>query len=98
MSGIHDWLQPLPRVAILRGLHPDEAVDIGQAIADAGFRVPEVPLNSPDPMQSISRMAGALDGRCLVGAGTVMTPDQVDSVAEVASRARDFVRAWKARA
>ena len=50
---IRSWLDPLPLIAILRGLTPRESVAIGEVIADAGFRMLEVPLNSPDPLESI---------------------------------------------
>jgi len=75
------WLEPLPLIAILRGLRPEESVAIGTAIADAGFRILEVPLNSPRPLESIRLLADALGDRCLIGAGTVLT---VDAVADVA--------------
>jgi len=75
------WLTPLPLVAILRGLAPDEAVATGRAIVDTGFRMLEVPLNSPRPIDSIARLAAALGDDVLVGAGTVMTPADVDAVA-----------------
>lgn len=71
-----------PLVAILRGLTPAEAPAIGDALADAGFTLIEVPLNSPDPCASIRLMADRLAGRALVGAGTVLTTDQVRQVAE----------------
>ena len=80
------WLEPLPLVAILRGLAPDEAVATGRAIVAAGFRVLEVPLNSPQPLDSIARLAEALGADVLVGAGTVMTPAQVDAVANAGGR------------
>lgn len=67
-------------VAILRGIRPDEAVDIGAALVEAGFSMIEVPLNSPDPLDSIARLADAFGDRALIGAGTVLTPDQVDHV------------------
>lgn len=75
------WLQPLPLLAILRGLTPPEAVEIGEAIAGAGFRILEVPLNSPHPLQSIHLLREHFGERCLVGAGTVLTTFQVDEVA-----------------
>lgn len=75
------WLQPLPLVAILRGLTPEEAPEIGAALFDAGFRVLEVPLNSPRPLESIARLARDFGARCVVGAGTVLAPEQVDQVA-----------------
>ncbi|BFI97296.1 MAG: 2-dehydro-3-deoxy-6-phosphogalactonate aldolase [Rhodanobacter sp.] len=80
------WLEPLPLVAILRGLVPGEAVAVGRAIADAGFRVLEVPLNSPQPFDSIARLAEALGKDVLVGAGTVMSPADVEAVAAAGGR------------
>ncbi|MFK2878370.1 2-dehydro-3-deoxy-6-phosphogalactonate aldolase [Rhodanobacter hydrolyticus] len=80
------WLKPLPLVAILRGLAPGEAVATGRAIVDAGFRVLEVPLNSPQPFDSIALLADALGSDVLVGAGTVMTPAQVEAVANAGGR------------
>lgn len=81
-----DWLEPLPLVAILRGLHPDDAVATGRAIADAGFRILEVPLNSPRPMESIRLLADALGDRCLIGAGTVLDSAVVADVAAAGGR------------
>ena len=78
---IRSWLDPLPLIAILRGLTPREAVAIGEMIADAGFRMLEVPLNSPDPLESIRLLHEHFGERCLIGAGTVMTPAQVDDIA-----------------
>lgn len=75
-------LDALPLIAILRGLKPDEAVDIGEAIVAAGFRCLEVPLNSPEPLESIRRLRQALDGRALVGAGTVLNVAAAREVAE----------------
>ena len=80
------WLNPLPLVAILRGIRPDEAVSIGHALADAGFRVMEVPLNSPQPMESIRRLSRSLGEHYLIGAGTVMTTAQVQEVAAAGGR------------
>lgn len=80
------WLQPLPLIAILRGVTPDEAVAVGTALADAGFHVIEVPLNSPRPFDSIERLAREFGTRCTVGAGTVMTAADVSRVADVGGR------------
>jgi len=80
------WLDHLPLVAILRGIRPDEAVSIGHVLADAGFRVLEVPLNSPQPMESIRRLAQSLGDNYLLGAGTVMTTAQVRDVADASGR------------
>ena len=75
-------LDALPLIAILRGLKPDEAVEVGEAIVAAGFRCLEVPLNSPEPLDSIRRLRQALDGRALVGAGTVLNVAAAHEVAE----------------
>jgi len=77
----HPLLHELPLIAILRGLHPGEAIAIGEALVSVGFRCIEVPLNSPDPLTSIAALRGRLDGRALVGAGTVLTLEQVAAVA-----------------
>ncbi len=63
----------LPLIAVLRGLQPDEAVAIGQALFEAGFRLIEVPLNSPEPLQSIRLLSEKFGAVALVGAGTVMS-------------------------
>ena len=73
-------LQRLPLVAILRGISPDEAVPVGQALIDAGWSLIEVPLNSPRPLASIAALVRAFP-QALVGAGTVLRPDQVQAVA-----------------
>lgn len=80
------WLDPLPLVAILRGLTPDESVEIGRVLVDAGFRMLEVPLNSPQPFESIRRMSEALGDEYLVGAGTVLDPVNVKKVADAGGR------------
>ena len=67
----------LPLIAILRGIKPDEAVAVGEALVAADFTLIEVPLNSPDPFESIARLAGALAGRAVIGAGTVLDPQGV---------------------
>ncbi|MDP1568254.1 MAG: 2-dehydro-3-deoxy-6-phosphogalactonate aldolase [Polaromonas sp.] len=72
-------LTSLPLVAILRGLRPDEALPVGQALLATGWRLIEVPLNSPQPLQSIEAMAAALP-TALIGAGTVLSTAQVRDV------------------
>ncbi len=67
-------------VAILRGLRPDEALAIGTAIFEAGIEAIEVPLNSPDPFRSIEFLAKALPASALIGAGTVLTPGDVEAL------------------
>ncbi len=69
-----------PLVAILRGVQPHEVEAIGDALIDAGFTIVEVPLNSPDPYESIARLAKRLDGYAAVGAGTVLNVEAVDLV------------------
>lgn len=71
-----------PLVAILRGLAPGEAAAIGEALVESGIGIIEVPLNSPEPLASIRRLSAALAGRALVGAGTVLTPEEVARVAD----------------
>ena len=83
---LQDWLARCPLVAILRGIRPQEAVPVGEALVAAGIAVLEVPLNSPEPVESIRRLATALEGRALVGAGTVTTSDQVAAVAAAGGR------------
>jgi 2-dehydro-3-deoxyphosphogalactonate aldolase len=73
-------LATLPLVAILRGIRPDEVEAAGEALVEAGFTLIEVPLNSPDPLVSIERLARRVGDRALVGAGTVLTPGQVAQV------------------
>lgn len=75
-----------PLVAILRGLRPEEALPIGAALLDAGFRILEVPLNSPDPFASIARLARAIGDRALLGAGTVRRIEEVERLAAAGGR------------
>ena len=86
-------LADLPLVAILRGVRPDEVVAVSEAAFAAGFRLIEVPLNSPDPLESIARLARTFEGRALVGAGTVLTPAAVDSVHAAGVSVRGRVKA-----
>jgi 2-dehydro-3-deoxyphosphogalactonate aldolase len=86
MSRISPWLARSPFVAILRGVRPEEVVEIAQAVVDTGWCVIEVPLNSPAPFASIARLSEALAADILVGAGTVRTPAEVDRVAEAGGR------------
>jgi len=70
----------LPLVAILRGIRPQEVVEIGVSLVDAGFCLIEVPLNSPDPFASIAALRRALPADVLVGAGTVLNVGQIDQL------------------
>jgi 2-dehydro-3-deoxyphosphogalactonate aldolase len=73
-------LRAMPLIAILRGIEPIEATAVAAALYEAGFRFVEVPLNSPDPLQSIARMRRALPADALVGAGTVLRVDDIERV------------------
>jgi 2-dehydro-3-deoxyphosphogalactonate aldolase len=89
MNGSEDLKRRLgecPLVAIIRGVTPDEAEAIGEALYEGGIRVIEVPLNSPDPLESIRRLAARLGERALIGAGTVLRPEQVGEVAAAGGR------------
>jgi 2-dehydro-3-deoxyphosphogalactonate aldolase len=79
-------LAACPIVAILRGVRPAEVSDIAQALFDEGIRVIEVPLNSPEPLSSIERLATAFEGRAIIGAGTVLTVEDVTAVAAAGGR------------
>jgi len=72
-------------VAILRGLTPARAPEVGAALVGAGFRTIEVPLNSPDPFDTIELLAHAHEN-CVVGAGTVLTPAEVERVRNAGGR------------
>jgi 2-dehydro-3-deoxyphosphogalactonate aldolase len=73
-------------IAILRGVRPDEVVDIAAVLIEAGFGTIEVPLNSPDPLASIAHLSNAFGDKVLVGAGTVLTEAEVDAVAGAGGR------------
>lgn len=83
---VRDWLARCPLVAILRGVRPEEAEEVTEALAAHGIAIVEVPLNSPDPVESISRLAARFGDRMLIGAGTVMTERQVAEIAEAGGR------------
>jgi 2-dehydro-3-deoxyphosphogalactonate aldolase len=80
------YLQPLPLIAVLRGITPEEIAGVSAALVAEGFRILEVPLNSPRPFESIRRLATTVGDRCLVGAGTVLAADDVARVKESGGR------------
>jgi 2-dehydro-3-deoxyphosphogalactonate aldolase len=84
--GLTDFLQRCPLVAILRGVRPEEVEAIGDALLAEGFSVIEVPLNSPDPLESIGRLARRCGDRALVGAGTVIDPADCARIAAAGGR------------
>jgi 2-dehydro-3-deoxyphosphogalactonate aldolase len=75
-----------PLIGIIRGVTPGEALATARALYDGGIRIIEVPLNSPDPLTSIRTIAGAMGKDALVGAGTVLTVDDVENVREAGGR------------
>jgi 2-dehydro-3-deoxyphosphogalactonate aldolase len=80
------YFDQCPLIAIIRGVTPGEAVEIAHALFEGGIRIVEVPLNSPDPLASISAIANSLGDSALVGAGTVLTPDDVRRVSDSGGR------------
>ena len=86
VDAFHDAFARCPLVAILRGVSPDEVEPIGEALADAGFTLVEVPLNSPDPFASVERLARRIGDRVLIGAGTVLRAEDVARVANSGGR------------
>ena len=83
---VKTWLDACPLVVIIRGVTPAEVEQVGDALFEAGIRIIEVPLNSPDPIESIARLARRFEGRALIGAGTVLDAAQVALVAEAGGR------------
>ena len=79
-------LAACPLVAIIRGVTPEEVDSIGEALFEAGIRIIEVPLNSPDPLRSIEKLAKSMGERALIGAGTVLDARQVAEVRAAGGR------------
>lgn len=86
MPPFREALRALPLVAILRGLKPDEAGPVGQALVGAGLRIIEVPLNSPEPLESIRVLSRHFGEQALIGAGTVLDPADVDRIRDAGGR------------
>lgn len=94
------YFNQCPLIAIIRGVTPGEAAETGQALFEGGIRIIEVPLNSPDPLTSIRRLADSLGDKALIGAGTVLTTRDVHDVRDSGGRIvvspnmnRDVIRA-----
>jgi 2-dehydro-3-deoxyphosphogalactonate aldolase len=83
---LDEALARLPVVAIVRGIRPEEALDHAAALLEAGIVGIEAPLNSPEPIESIRRLAAEFGERMVVGAGTVLSAERVDAVAEAGGR------------
>jgi 2-dehydro-3-deoxyphosphogalactonate aldolase len=83
---LHRYLDECPLIAIVRGISPVEAEAVGEAVQEGGIRIVEVPLNSPDPFNSIERLAKKFGDSMLVGAGTVLSAGQVAKVRDAGGR------------
>ena len=89
MSAIQEYdghFAQCPLIAIIRGVTPDEALDIGSALIEGDIRIIEVPLNSPEPLKSIERLASHFGEQASIGAGTVLKSDQVKQVREAGGK------------
>jgi 2-dehydro-3-deoxyphosphogalactonate aldolase len=80
------FLQPLPFIAILRGVRPPEVVAIAETLIETGIRIIEVPLNSPAPLESIRLLRSVCGDRALIGAGTILSAREIDDVAAAGGR------------
>ncbi len=83
---LDEALTAAPLIAIIRGVRPEHALDIGEALIRAGIRVIETPLNSPEPITTITMLSERYQGQAIIGAGTVLTPEHVDRVADAGGR------------
>lgn len=86
MTSFRTRLQRAPLIAILRGITPDEAESVGAALIEAAFEIIEVPLNSPAPLATIERLAARFGDAALIGAGTVLSANDVDAVSVAGGR------------
>ena len=80
------YLDELPLIAILRGIQPDECLDIGHTLFEIGFRLIEIPLNSPDPFKSIKKLAFDLNEKALIGAGTIFNKKQLQNLCDAGGK------------
>lgn len=76
----NEKFKEMPLVAILRGLSPEEAIDVSTVLVEAGIKILEVPLNSPNPLESISKMKAHFMDQAIIGAGTVLTGEAAKQV------------------
>jgi len=86
MARIEEWLAQCPLVAILRGVRPEEVVDVATAIERVGIRIVEIPMNSPDAFSSIALLAGRFADTLLIGGGTVVDSTQIARIADAGGK------------
>lgn len=86
MTSLQPYLDRCPLIAILRGVRPVEVEGVAEALIGAGIAIIEVPLNSPDPLASIERLAARFGEQALIGAGTVLSVQDVRAVKEAGGR------------
>ncbi|MCG8358932.1 MAG: 2-dehydro-3-deoxy-6-phosphogalactonate aldolase [Kiloniellales bacterium] len=86
MISFDEAFASMPMVAILRGLRPAQALEVGRILFEASFRIIEVPLNSPEPFDSIACLAEAYGERAVIGAGTVLDPAAVERTQDAGGR------------
>lgn len=86
LADFRRYFDQVPLIAIIRGVRPEQAESIGAALVESGIRIIEVPLNSPDPLESIDRLARRFGDEALIGAGTVLKAADVERVASAGGR------------
>jgi len=80
------FLKSLPLIAILRGIQPEECIDIGSELFEIGFRIIEIPLNSPDAFKSIEKLVLKLEDKALIGAGTITNIKQLQLLSDAGGK------------
>ena len=83
---LRECLNAMPLIAVLRGIEPNQAYNVGEVLVESGIKIIEVTINSPEPLESIRILAKAFGDYSIIGAGTVLTPDVALGVAEVGGR------------
>ena len=86
MPSFSEAFEKCPLVAILRGIEPEEVMEIGVILTKAGFTLIEVPLNSPEPLISIQKLSETFGDKVVIGAGTVLNIDEVGDVAKAGGK------------
>lgn len=82
MTSFEDCCRELPLIAILRGIAPSDVESVGKVLVEAGFKIIEVPLNSPEPFESIKNLVRTFGRQICAGAGTVRSKNQIDAVSD----------------